>query len=175
MVSIGLTYHFFVYRTDGLRKEMELSRNRNHDAKLVYSFQEKYTEPRFEAVLRTIQDDHSLMSDDASFMMSAASMLRSANFHLLDKQVKQKADILADRIADLSRFTNAEFFVMQNATSQDRRCLRPDWNPDRAGFQVPTALEEAKYSNLATTVYSLTSAVFCAYSDFVETAHQRVL
>lgn len=174
LVVLGLTYHFFAYRADGLRKEMELSRHREHDAELVRSFQANYTDSRVKWVLDAIENDHSLMSDDDTFLENAKQELRSPHFHLLDEPLRQKAGELADRIGSLLRFTNHEFYVLTNATSSDRRCLKPDWNIDRSP-RVPTPTEQKEYDRLASELSPLTAAVHDAYRTFFETAHQRVL
>ncbi len=175
LVFSGLVYHLLAVRADGLRKEMLASRSRGHDAPIVRAFQAKVPDGKLFSTLSQIESDHSIWADD-SILDDASSLLRAPSTHLIEPIVREKATKLDEQIAALLSFIAHEFFVSSSSTGgRLRLCLRPDWNMDRSGSQLPTPEDEARYENLSKRLDALTSAVANSYGDFIRTAHQLVL
>ncbi|WP_377174729.1 hypothetical protein, partial [Mycoplana ramosa] len=142
LVALGLLYHLFAFRADGLRTQLQTTRIREHDKPLLEAFQTDFPEDRIDFILEGLASDHAVFFEHDQFLGRARSRLQSSNFHILDEVLRTKAQRLLDDLERVDRFIAREFFVPVNATSANRTCLRPDWNFDRCGSGMPSREEE---------------------------------
>lgn len=175
LVAVGLAYHLLAYRADALRKELAEKRVRDHDGPLVREFQTSFSEDRMQSILSLLRGDHSIMTSELLFLDRLVERLASADFHLLDPTLREKAASLRSCVIKLNRFVGSQFFVPVAATSPNRVCLRPDWNIDRSARRHPTAEERARYDELEQELDEVARSVATAYVEIIRTAHERVL
>lgn len=174
LVVAGLAYHLAAAKADILGNRQNDQRIRDHDAALMKSFASDFSEPKLSYLFLPLYHDHSIDGEARSLVAQLEDRLRSSDFHLLDKELRESASRLLVELGKLTEFIGTEFFVMYGATSPDRLTLRPDWNNDRTN-RDPTPEQMTRYHALGDRLSELVVGAMEAHAALLRLAHERVL
>jgi hypothetical protein len=157
-IAIGVS--IFLY---GQKITVDQDLLQKHDLPLFNEMDAILTEPKLNAVLSTLENDHSYYNEDDNIFHSLFFLTGQTGKMFINKKLKTKASTFINSLKSFDRFAKDQFDIFpRTSTGNYRLCLKPNWNIDR-GLEIPDTAKELKYDKLADEMNAIIKQVRTDY------------